>query len=526
MDNQDPKLKVIENEPEPETENETQDSKKSAEYYFKQVAKVTGWSYDQAREEMKTVKKQLGIPYGYYYRNNYFEYSRSKQERKANRYHRKQKEKKEMLARIISETGLKKNDIKTFIKTLNEYEIYKVNLEKISIYGMYKMGIDKIIPLLESLKLEKELSEPLKKDLLSVDSGVLSYVDLSEKLEKYMECIRATITPFFSERLKDRLEYNIPGFLEQNADRIDKIIEDIVMSQMLLGFRFSEYVMLHLYEYDLAGKREFLSDSDKDRIVNSINTQEFYDCVGNKYSLYLVLKDAFARDFTPIMDEEDFPAFMEFIDRHSEFVLKPFNDSMGRGVKLISVTPGSNLEELFASLLEENLTFLMEERIIQDERMAVFNRDSINTIRLMVYYNGEQAIPANSFMRTGRAGSFVDNGGAGGLFANVDLATGVINTVGGNETGALFEEHPDSHIRYIGFQIPQWDEALKLGCESCKVFGEPCFIGWDLALNDKGKWVIVEGNGSPQFLNQVPLCHGLKQYMKDFIENNGISLNE
>ena len=186
---------------------------------------------------------------------------------------------------------------------------------------------------------------------------------------------------------------------------------------------------------------------------------------------------------------------------------------MGRGVELLHFDPESDLEAALKKTLEEKRTFLMEERITSHPEMAKFNEDSLNTVRLMAFYDGETAKPITGFIRTGRPGSFVDNAGAGGIYASVDVTTGILNSDGGDEAGHVYKEHPEAHLTYKGFQIPHWDKAVQVACDACKTLGGTNFIGWDLALTDQNEWVIVEGNSFPQWVHQGPLFRGLRQML-------------
>ncbi|MBQ5441294.1 MAG: hypothetical protein IIU36_03415 [Firmicutes bacterium] len=502
------------------TEKDTAIDKNTPEYYIQKVSSVTGWSEEKTIDEMEVARTQLGIPYEQYFKDKYYEYSRSKQERRAGKYHRDQQQKARILERIYTATGKTRDDVKEEIKQLNKFHIIRVTVGLYNRYGMYEMEIYDNLALLKKLKKERDLSEKLNRLFIKIDKGEISYDDISSEMNEYMACIRRIDTPHLYEKVKQKLLKSVPELEEEGVDKIYATVNDLIMSKQLLGFKEHEYIMYHLYRFDLKGKREFLSDKERLQIINTVNTREIYDLVNNKYSLYLKLKDGFGRDMTSILTEEDLPSFRTFVEKHPNFVLKPFNESLGRGIKLIKTTAETDIDELFKTLMDENRTFLMEELILQDERMAAFNKDTINTVRLMVYFNGEYAVPVSSFMRTGRVGSFVDNAGAGGLFADVDINTGILTTDGGNEVGELYEEHPDSHMKYKGFQIPLWDKAVELGTRSCVEIGTPCFIGWDLALTDKGQWVIVEGNGLPQFVNQVNLGYGLKKVLVDAFENN------
>ena len=49
-----------------------------------------------------------------------------------------------------------------------------------------------------------------------------------------------------------------------------------------------------------------------------------------------------------------------------------------------------------------------------------------------------------------------------------------------------------------------------MAIQLASVIPEGCFIGWDLALTDKG-WVMVEGNYSPLLIWQIAVGKGVRE---------------
>ncbi len=486
--------------------------------YIRLVSKKTGWSYDESKKQMDIVKDQLGIPHNVYYRKQFYAMTRSRQERVASTWKRFRESSDEDFGSISEKTGMSRDEILEDIRALNKKakSAYKVRVKNYRKYGMYEMSHQEAIDLIHYLGRIRTRTGVLREKLLMVDEGELDYSSIARDLRRLYKMRKKVITPALRQKLAEDIAV-IDSSALSDPGKVDDLIADIEISRTLLGFSMSEYKMFHLSKASFEEKRKYLNDRDKNKWVEDINSDETLDLVNNKYSLYKKIGELFGRELFAVNSEQDFEGFCDYVSKHPTFVCKPLNDSLGRGVELITIEPGSDLEAEFRCLLDEKRTFLMEERVICDERLAAFNPDSLNTVRLIVYYDGSEAHPAAAFFRNGRRGSFVDNGGAGGIFISVDTATGELNSAGGDENGHLYEEHPDSHIGYRGFQMPEWQEALDLGAKACGMIGEECFIGWDLALNDKGKWVIIEGNGKPQYLNQGPLGHGLKEEFKRVI---------
>ncbi len=154
--------------------------------------------------------------------------------------------------------------------------------------------------------------------------------------------------------------------------------------------------------------------------------------------------------------------------------------------------------------------WVVEEAIKQDDEMAKWNSSSVNTVRVPALLTKKGFFIMTPYFRTGRVGCVVDNAGAGGIFANVDTESGKICTNGIDERGLTYKSHPDSGLAFVGWQVPRWDELLKLVEEIHRTtMSDHIYIGWDFALTTQG-WCLIEGNWG-QFVNQYADKKGRKE---------------
>ena len=146
------------------------------------------------------------------------------------------------------------------------------------------------------------------------------------------------------------------------------------------------------------------------------------------------------------------------MSNHTKFIAKPFDGACGKGIKIFNAN-GRTAAEIFQVLKNEYKDgCVVEELIHQCDELAKFHPQSVNTVRITTILYKDRVEIIHPFFRTGRGTSVVDNGGSGGLINSLDPITGII-TGSADEMGNHYEEHPDSHIRLIGYQIPRWDEA-------------------------------------------------------------------
>ena len=110
-----------------------------------------------------------------------------------------------------------------------------------------------------------------------------------------------------------------------------------------------------------------------------------------------------------------------------------------------------------------------------------------------------------------------DNGGSGGVFAVINPETGIVYTDGIDETGKYYSEHPDSGVKYKGWQVPRWQELCEAVEKAHKNYlPKHHYVGWDWALTDQG-WTLIEENWG-QFLLQFVEKVGRK---RAFLKNIG-----
>ncbi|HLP02509.1 MAG TPA: sugar-transfer associated ATP-grasp domain-containing protein, partial [Opitutaceae bacterium] len=135
---------------------------------------------------------------------------------------------------------------------------------------------------------------------------------------------------------------------------------------------------------------------------------------------------------------------------------------------------------------------------------------------------GDAPVLYHPFLRTGVGGAVVDNGGAGGILAAIDPATGILSTDGRDEDGVYYPRHPDTGIVYRGFQIPRWAEVAELAGRLCRIVPGERYTGWDFALTPDG-WVLVEANHRGQFVGfQMLTRQGCRHEFEALLAAHGL----
>lgn len=96
----------------------------------------------------------------------------------------------------------------------------------------------------------------------------------------------------------------------------------------------------------------------------------------------------------------------------------------------------------------------------------------------------------------------------------------MIESEGIDINGNRYIEHPNSHKRIKGFQIPRWEDIKSICIEASKVIPENPITGWDVVINTKGNIEFIEGNHGPDFdVMQSPLKIGVKRKLYNLIKS-------
>ena len=99
-------------------------------------------------------------------------------------------------------------------------------------------------------------------------------------------------------------------------------------------------------------------------------------------------------------------------------------------------------------------------------------------------------------LRIGRAGAAVDNFAKGGIGVGIG-EDGRLMRFGYTHDRewrySKMEEHPDSHIPFLGREIPFYREAAGLAMSAHRLFPSLRTVGWDVAVTPDGP-VLIEGN--------------------------------
>lgn len=171
-------------------------------------------------------------------------------------------------------------------------------------------------------------------------------------------------------------------------------------------------------------------------------------------------------------------------------------ESSGRGVTMHNFENGidNNTGRSIKSLLEDyKENFIVQDRIIPNEKFSALYNKSINTIRIVTYIIDDKIYHAPLTLRIGRGGKEVDNIHAGGLAIGLS-DNGILNKVAFTEMQQRFEKHPDSGVVFEGYVIPHIKNIINAAKRLHEKTPHLKMISWDFTVDKDDNIVLLEIN--------------------------------
>lgn len=501
--------------------------------WVKKICKIAGWEAEYADYRLKRAEELFGIEPKIFLKKRLYEMSETRMAKKQISRQQVLNKRAEIYDKIQELSGKSKKQVIEELRQINEaYPELKANLNWYFSNDMFKFDRDadndKYNEIISSALKKKALAKSISQKLDLIDQNQLGYDSIHDEIDEYYRLTDMTMSDERRALIAERMQYSMPQIYE-DGDLYKKITTDVYVTTNLLDYFPSEYITFDFYNKPIDERRNFVSCKLREDVFKVINSDKIRDMFDDKYQAYEKLKKYYGRDMIMLDGANRFDEFVEFCRKHKTFVKKNNFDSLGRGVEKVIIDNKDEtgkpvqqrLRELYDSYSRENSIVILEELIIPHEIIAFLNKDSVNTVRMTVFAENGVANVQDTFMKVGRAGSFIDNGGAGGILVHIDSDTGELKGAGIDEKGLRYVTHPDHGYAFEGIRLPRWADAVEMATAATLEIGESCYIGWDITCNKDGKWIIVEGNSNTQFYGQQgPLGKGVKE---QFLKNVGYS---
>ncbi len=271
---------------------------------------------------------------------------------------------------------------------------------------------------------------------------------------------------------------------------------DMIWCIFRYGVGYMDYHVFGFAKIKGKKRRTFMTMNDNLTISHALNSREYFGFFDDKALFDEKFGDFIGRRFIDLRSA-DSSALKAFCEGKKTVFAKHINDFGGSGISREELDETMDYEE-FRKRLCDNGQFLVEEELVQHEKMNELSSSSVNTIRIVtLYYNGEAHF-MYALVRMSNGSACVDNICSGGMYVSI-CDDGVIRKPAYcDATGEYYNAHPFTKTEFNGFAIPMFKEAVELCKKAACVCPKVAYVGWDVAITPD-KPVLVEGNTLPSY---------------------------
>lgn len=224
------------------------------------------------------------------------------------------------------------------------------------------------------------------------------------------------------------------------------------------------------------------------------------------------------------------------LDEATGVFVKPIDSSEGLGVISLEARDGRLLVDKRPSdvatatqLVSRQDGSLVSELITQGSFGRSVFPDSVNTMRVITMIDPDDRTPfvAAAIHRFGTKKSApTDNVSRGGIRAHIDPQTGMLGVATASwayENGAFlhFPAHPESGAAIEGVTVPRWQEVVDTLLGVVRRLPMLHYVGWDAVVGDD-EVILIEGNHSPNIVQQVTSPYLADPRIRRFVESHGV----
>lgn len=302
------------------------------------------------------------------------------------------------------------------------------------------------------------------------------------------------------------------GLLKQRSGKSRLwLLADMLKCGVRYNAGYMDYKIAEMYRLTDEQKKTVITRGVSNSIVRRMNPRELWHFFDDKAEFNAKFSRWISRRWLKIDAATTADQLADFCQSFDALIAKPLEGSSGQGIFRCEAKDWADAGA-FLNMLHEKQIGILEEIVVQHPDMAKLCPTSVNTCRIATLLGDKQQGIVYAFVRIGN-GKVMDNVDCGGMAARVDLATGLIKTVGADKAGQRFETHPMTGTPLIGFQIPFWEEAKQMCLEAAQIVPDMRFIAWDVAITPDGP-TLIEGNSFPS--------HAVPQFAAHYPDGIGI----
>lgn len=207
---------------------------------------------------------------------------------------------------------------------------------------------------------------------------------------------------------------------------------------------------------------------------------------------------------------------LNILENIDDVILKPsLYSGQGRGVICLKQVELHSLKDFLDSIHGD---YIIQERVKQHPQIACLNNSSLNTFRVITLRRGSDVLVLSVVIKIGKNGEIVDNGHSGGYFVGVN-SSGLLKKWVYSLSPYSKNVVTESGFRVEGYAIPFYDKLVNAAKQLALLLPYHKMVGWDLAIDEQGKILLIELNINSFGLNIIQMPNGplLGEYTVDVL---------
>lgn len=284
-----------------------------------------------------------------------------------------------------------------------------------------------------------------------------------------------------------------------------------VFIDMLWWAAFHDTAFIDYYEADFAAlssaeRKTFMTSLIQHHIAKKVNDPEAAEVFASKLRFNRAFAPFIGREWIDL-NEVDADGLAAFAEKHPTIITKVPISREGHGVFRYDTGEVTDWKAFHAELVSKG-QLLVEEQIVQHPYLAEYCPGTVNTTRITSYFDGTRVHLLVRVQKFGR-GSVSDQFSWGGFFTMLDENGHSFGRGHQGKDATFYEVHPESKKSIIDFQVPMWDDVVKLIDEVARVVPSVPYVGWDVAVGPNGP-LLIEGNWIPGLYETRVLATGIR----------------
>lgn len=294
---------------------------------------------------------------------------------------------------------------------------------------------------------------------------------------------------------------------------------DYVFAFIIHGASISDYFAYGFYKLRYNGRKEYITYRRYHVIQNKCNKISDRCLCREKNKFNNLFKEFLGRDWLDINNSNEMQ-FVSFCRKYPVIFIKEINGYRGIGTRKVE-TENLNAKKMYDELISDTDShYIAEEQITQIRELSDFHPWSINTIRIVTLFDNknDKVHIMNARLRVGNEKNSVDNLHFGGIGANIDISTGIINSEGRDAKNKIYISHPITGKVFPGFEIPYWKDCITYIEKAARLLPTVRYVGWDVVIKENGTFLLIEANDNADHDFQQLFCGGLWKQYKSIIQ--------